>query len=480
MPSNFLAVRYRSGDPAVFTLDGLTTLQQVGSTIVGPGAEDSAGPTAGLNGFNRAINLLGRQFLWHKDVVYQFDGVATWASDHTVADQATAQDSVGHSGMFVWVDYDTGNFGWVGLYRRQSDGNIAALVYTYNTDTYAEFNSGVLHGSSLGSFGQVTQFRDAVYMHGGVATVVSYNPVTNAWATAALGTSGIGGTNTQFLVAENRLFAAYAQSEEAAVWQLVGAGWVQIATLPTVSANQDSFGQALAFYDRASNSAVFVYTQSTSEDSALAYALDLDTLVLTNVSSILPSYLTTPGAVTASPNARQWIFVPIVDVADPAGTANTYVLWGTTNSSAFSLFRHNGLAAPWTFVDVVEATGLYALPRRPTGAGETVYNAGALSVLLTQLTPADNGVDLTLRAAGDPGNADKLVTVRFDDGENGPADQGTLGTPTGGFVGGTSVSANRLINVDADGATSYRVKHEALVDGVGNAARIAYALQIEA
>jgi hypothetical protein len=204
---------------------------------------------------------------------------------------------------------------------------------------------------------------------------------------------------------------------------------------------------------------------------------DPSTGIVTDLSSSLDPIIQTGGGLDIASSANAWKYGFYVDT-ETLG-APRYMIQiavdSALNNPGVVLFEHTtGPDAVVLVSDTAINTGSNCLNCAPLSSAHLNWSEGGLwGVMSAKPAKDDDGVLLTFRFGGDPGNADTNLYLQYTAPPGAPKNLGTLSAPVGGLgqVGASLVDTGggvwHVHGWDADGATDLTVVHKIVVpDGV--------------
>jgi hypothetical protein len=421
--------------------------------------------------YQRGLYSVGDDGIYSKDDVTT--DLGTWTRVHTF----TSPDSTNnrYSGLYA---VNISNVASLTMFYGTTTGTSSWRGVTYDGTTWSE--TAEFTGPSLIITKSEISYRNQVYVvgkSGGGTTSFSWNPTSRTMSSiSGPFTNG----NVGMCVFQDNLYAVYSTTGYAVTSLAVFAGnWSPVvsnfstATYASDGSGGLSFdtGNQCLFTD-GTNMYCFVsglhdldqaLLTTAGEGGWRCYQFD-SALAVTNLTgAVIPSYMKaatdggtggtgTMGGVLGPQGGRFFAFTE-----SGIGVQTTWLLWGPSTSVGFWLFEWKG---PATLIDPgsPERLGglrLYSVPTLPTSGGEYIWDEGDLDVWVTGVSADPTGTLISFKAAGDPGMADKTIVFRVDyDGEPALVAATLIGSATGGSA---TRSGNSVINVDADGTTTYTV-----------------------
>jgi hypothetical protein len=418
---------------------------------------------------NHVIQFQGQLYAVGNDGIYIKDDpsiqTGTWTRTYT----------------FAGTPQTDGTATFTGLYHI-NDGGTASLIMAYSTTAGTNiFRIVTFDGSSWSETGNVTggggQGLKAEIVYRNQLHVLNNQSGTSisTMVMSPAGTIGTpthpfeGGDSPAFCIFNDRLFALYYDSgiHGARLAEYTGT-WNAVSTIWDIGGTPRTYnyggGASALITDGTSMFAFF----GINSPSGTQKCIEIDSaLVGTDITGAV-----IPGALTSlsfpEPGTSHWMCV--YDTNTNPGSSQPWLYYSSNNTAgtAWTVFE---------FVDnattlIVRDTGgdvAHSLPTEVAG-GERIWTAGELDIKITGVTPAIGGEEVSFMAFGDAGSADKTVTFQWSNAGEPTTSSATLvGAATGGSA---SRSGNSVINVDADGTTTYTIVWDTVTDSPGARAQL--------
>jgi len=464
IPPPILVLRHRSGGT-------MQPIRYQGATQADIGT--AFGTAVGYNGNrtprNHIVQFGGELFSIGHDGVYQKDDptiqTGTWTRVYTYT--ATPDVSTGSriSGL-----YPVNNGGTASLMMVYGvNGNtLAWRVVTFDGTTWGESATVTFGGGlTIDTLKAEIIYRNQLHIlgqasGGTISTAALFSPAGTGSAAAGLFT----GDDPSVCVFNDRLFMQKTTGANRVLREFTGT-WNDVATISTT-------GRALNYQSAQSalmtdGTSMFAFwgadnigggTQRCFEISASLSPTDI-------TSTVLPSALTSAIGGTEAASAH-WMCV--YDSNTTPGSTQPWLYYAASfvSGTSFTTYQWNGNASVITVTDTGGDVA-HSLPTEVAG-GERIWTAGELDIKITGVAPTFGGETISFTATGDAGSADKTVTFQWTNEGEPTSLSATL---TGAATGGTATrSGNSVINVDADGTTTYTAIWDTVTDSPGGRAQL--------
>jgi hypothetical protein len=430
---------------------------------------------------NHAVQFQGNIFAVGSDGVYR-------------KDDPTA-DSGSWTQVHAFTSPDTTNSRFSGLYPVNISG-IPSLTMLYGTTTGTTSFRGVkFNGSSWSETAEIAAaaaivkikaeiiFRNQLHIVDSAPNSIVWNPSGDTITTVS---NTFGNANVGLCVFRNRLFAVHSTggnavssiSEFTSGWTIVvnnfsTAAFNATGVFPSFdSGNQCLFTDGTNMYCMVSGLHDLAQGMLTAgEGGWRCFQFDSNLAVTNLTTTVLPANLRADadggsgggapanGSILGPQGDR---FFAFTDVDTTPGSQTTWLYYSPSQASPqipvpanFVIYQWNGSGSVMTQSGVAGGSDEHSVVSLPTSGGEYAWTAGELDVWISAVVADPAGTLISFKASGDPGSADKTVTFRVDyQGEP----KITLATLTGSATGGSATrSGDSVINVDADGTTTYTV-----------------------
>lgn len=195
-----------------------------------------------------------------------------------------------------------------------------------------------------------------------------------------------------------------------------------------------------------------------------------DGSVYTDVTAtLLPASLQPGGSLSAS-NAREWRAKSWKVQEGPTTRTFINLLFDDIATSSI-LYEHVG--ATWVLRNSSQYGVQYSGISNPEAGADMYYDATELNaVRIAKEVAVANGMSLQYYVNGDEGTADTFAALFYSANGGGTWVRATIIAPGGGTGGGSSIAANNLQNIDADGdggtPTTYTIEHDWTADGLSS------------
>jgi hypothetical protein len=434
----------------------------------------------------RIIQFGNDLYVWQQNAIRQYDpitgiwgnGAGSTTPIHTVSGQDTSGDSGFHTGLHFMHDID-GFPILIGFADPQSGSHTIRIKYGPD--------SGGIYGwtqlNITASFGNVPEisgkgvavYHNHLYRSNGPSQILRYDPTTELLAVqnvAAAGQTGDFRVYQDMIVFKDRLFHM-GQGTLGYIHELVSGTWhtrrLYTSGNPTVSPSMFEHNGNL----------YFMYGETSgSEDGWRLYRVDdLDTFSSTNLDSLIPANFRfnsgtergSPG--TAAPNwyitSRSYV---VIDQEIDPENPRTLIIIGSANghTNTMTAFEFVDETAVWTELPGGNLTGEMHYPHNNAGSGAYHWTVDQLNVQITDVRIISNTEEeIDFIAYGDPGVADKIVRIYYDNLQEVPIEPATLisSNPTSGTTIMTGTFGDFVDGVDADNITVYTVVRDFAVDG---------------
>jgi hypothetical protein len=377
------------------------------------------------------------------------------------------------SGWLQYYMHPTNGPGLFGT-NRQAAGTMH--LYDYLTDTWSQVGLGVNTGNgglgilSIIVINNVAHFTNSSFMY-------TIDPVAlTAGATPSLAAAAA-------LCPYNGLiYALISGTVNGGVYRIgniLGGVFVSLANVTnsyTTVTGSDNYYTRPAIYQIGGDTYV-ACAAAPGNDGFVAGKWD--GAVYTDLSAtLLPAALQAGGSLAAS-NADRWR-MHTWKVNDN-GTIRTFIHVALAyNATASLLYEHVG--ATWVLRNGSDWGNHYCNISNHTAGGELYYDESELNaVRIAKEVAVANGMSLQYFVNGDEGTTDTFCALWYSEDGGGTWVRATIIAPGGGTGGGSSIAANNLQTVDADGdgitPTTYTIIHDWTADGLSSIASVWWQLR---
>lgn len=339
---------------------------------------------------------------------------------------------------------------------------------------------------ALGTGGSTNPYRPGIAVYRGQILVCVNNQliiVNVAAGTMSVVTTGFSDSGCSILPFKGRIFAhATFGGGFARLWELNGGAFVSRAN---VSVNNSPAGNQTAgqnmpclfpVKDAGATDGmkmVLIFLDYTASNAnwhwrAVDIDVDGDTFTVTARDTLIPTALRNGGA-QANKHFVGWgCFID--NESDPANPRTYLFSWPSINS-AITHYEYVNSGSELIGQTVGLNSSNFSLCGTRWGGGERINSSDVSGAELgiSNLTFSQGNtpgtINVSVRAYGDAGNANKYLRGYFSAGEGPVMVQMTL---TGSVTGGGTRNGNQIEGVDADGATTYTFVWAASTDGLVN------------
>ena len=446
---------------------------------------------------NRVFEQGERIFVSAQDDVWQKDGDAGSFTAQSLSLDITTNGAVRIRRSPMIPTLRAAGPGWTTFYQ-SGTGSLMRLDYDYLTDAYSETDMG-----SLGTWETAVAdwfVLNGVYWGSTLGKLVKYDFATDTQDVQSTPVSTIQ-TYSICNVGESIFLLGVddtAANSEVKVKLLVGSVWANVATLSDtavfVTGVSSAFasGMTVLLYEKDGT----LYALAPNRNSGDSYtpngyrmfSINPSTYAVTEITNTTLAALLRPDGGLSTGDTGQggeFSWRPRIwkVIEDDFGTERVYIqfFFGTQDQSS-AIFEHT--ASGLSFVGTSAWTGYQGQVQNRHGHSNYYWASGNLkSMPAAPPNPVTGGVEVSFRAFGDAGNSNKVCKLWYSETLNGPKTQATIVAPSGGTGGATSIVANALVNVDANGEdgspTTYTVEHDFDEDDIAGSTPLHYFVSVD-
>lgn len=360
-------------------------------------------------------------------------------------------------------------------------GGTASLMMVYRTVNSTSWRIVTFDGSSWSETGTITSsaacdtfkssiiYRNQLHIIGEASAsfhpALVFNPATGTVDSPSEPFSGA--DDPSMCIFNDRLFAQYQNGNDRSLAEYTGT-WTFITNIYTPGVNPRTLNYRGAQSALMTDGTYMYAFWGINNPSGTQKCIQIDnTLTPTDITgTVLPASLTSITAIEAA--TAHWMCV--YDTNTSPGSSQPWLYYAANDvaGTTFTVFEWVNDSTEM----VVQDTGgdvAHSLPTEVAG-GERIWTAGELDIKITGVSAGIGGEVINFMAYGDPGSADKTVTFQWTNEGEPTTNQATLtGTATGGSA---ARSGNSVINVDADGTTTYTITWDTITDSPGGRAQL--------
>jgi hypothetical protein len=479
------AVTHQVSPPAVYTINQAGSGTQLGNTFDGSPPAEVHGTDD--NRTNTVVNFKGGIYCWHRDTIREIDSdgmggtsLGNWGTVFTTSQTGGGENM--HSGLYVV--YPDGVPTMVGMFKA---GNFIRGVKTTDGVNFTE-SAATGSAVSTSTFGRARVFNNELYWSIGYGSgIPKYNPSSNALQFIPINpvTSNFT-TARDFYALGNKFYMAGIQSTLSStpfsLWELQASGFERIHIFSgTLTGNGRASCPSL--FSSTGNELFIQLSGSTGGSGDVSYvATGLGTpsqsIGFNSILPVIPNGFE-PGGIYATGRSRYYIFVDNEVHEDRINGSTTFpdlfqfVTADPESAAGLYPVAGNYVINPLTGGSFMTGflSNEFTLSTAPFGGGDRVHrysgSPNPFYAILENPTPGTSSgtTDVSFRVYGSGTGFTGIVY--YSSQQNWVENTATL---TGSVTGGSaSLSANTIINVDADdGTTLYTFTWDHATDGITN------------
>lgn len=441
---SFDLVRFKQGQNA-----------QVLATV--PGSPGSLGD----HRLNRAAQL-GNRLLWiANDKAYQKTGTGS------VTEKLTALSGADFSAG--WLKYYMHPTNGPGLFGCTHEGSGELVKYDYLTDLWSKTNLGANSGTASFGHQSLCVVDNIGYFTNGT-NIFTLNPDAESIVSNSMGAPSV---ICPFNNIVYMLKATTVNGDPYEFGQFIGGSFIKLSdvTNSQVSTGSGDSSITLPIIYTIGSDVYMACNNSTTNDGWVAGKWDGTTF--TEVTNTLLPLQLRPGGSLASVTPDRWrAFCWKVQEGNTLRTFIQFALGYQTTSSI--LYEHVGNT--WVLRNSSQHGSHYCQMSNHEAGGDLYYDENELNAIrISKETTVANGMELEYYVNGDEGTADTFCGLWYSIDSGASWSRATILAPGGGTGGGSSISANNLQGVDADGdgltPTTYTIIHDFTADGLSSTAQ---------
>jgi hypothetical protein len=341
-------------------------------------------------------------------------------------------------------------------------------IVTFDGTTWSESATVTLSGGqNIDTIKAEIVYRNQLHILGQAsAGTVS---TTSLFSPAGTGSGALGsitGDDPSICIFNDRLFMSKTTGVNRVLREYTGT-WNDVATIAASGRSLNYRTAQSALMTDGTSMFAFWGSDNIGGGTQRCYEINAALSPTDRTSTVLPSALTSAIGGTEAATAH-WMCVYDSNTTPGSTQPWLYYAASATSGTTFTVYQWNGNASVMTVADTGGDVA-HSLPTEVAG-GERIWTAGELDIKITGVAPALGGEIISFIASGDAGNANKTVTFQWTNQGEPTSSSATLtGTATGGTA---SRSGNSVINVDADGTTTYTVVWDTATDSPGARAQL--------